>query len=125
MKRSLREIIKGKSTEELRLRQRELYNKVKQKQKVIAGHKHLITQMESNVATMVQEHNLIDRTIFFREDRIKVLKPVGKGRHYVRREKLINKALNKMSDHDAAEILRRLIEIREERKVRQTSEDNL
>ena len=70
MIQSMRKIIKDKTTEELKEHQKQLYQKILYKQKLLNKYNHLIVQMEGNCSGLIEEYERIDRTVFFRENRV-------------------------------------------------------
>ena len=114
MKKSMKEIISGKSTVKLKERQTELHDDIKRRQKIIYGYKHLILQKEYNCLNLIKEYEMIDRTLFFRERRVQVLKPIRKGRQ--QSELIVKKNIEDMTDGEASLMLSHLLAMRKQRQ---------
>lgn len=115
MKKSLREIIKDKPTEVLRARKKELYQKIIYKRKILDKYKMLIYHMEANCSDFIEEHNMLDRAIFFREGRIEVMVP-----HRAEKAKKIapiRKDIKDLTEKEASVLLDQLLNIRKSRQT--------
>lgn len=120
MKSSMKELIKGKTTENLKERKKELYKRILSKQKLINRYKHLVIMAEGNCSEFVREYEIIDRVIFFREDKVKILPASGK-REQKKIEPLVKKDIRIMTKEEQTTLLKQLLEIRERRQSEQTS----
>ena len=114
MLRSMREIIKNKTIEELKERQKKLCQKILYKQKLLDRYRLLIAQIEGNHSDLIREHNMIDRTIFFREDRVTI---ISNERKKSKKTKMtIEKSTEELTKKEAATLLEQLLAIRKARQ---------
>ena len=113
MLRSMREIAEGKTTEVLKDRKEEIYQKILRKQKLIDRHSLLLVQMEGNCSDLITEYEMIDRTVFFRENRVNVISSHKKEE----RAKLpIEKETRERTREEASDLLKQLLALKESRQ---------
>ena len=110
MLRLTRRGLKGQTTEELKERRLILHQKIIYKQKILDKYRHLIVQICGNCSESIREFELIDRMIFFREGRVKVIK------NEYKKDKIITKKIEEMSDKESAVLLERLLAVRDARQ---------
>lgn len=114
MLKSMREIIKDKATEDLKKRQKELYQKILYKQKLLDRYRHLIAQIAGNCSEFIIEYEMIDRTVFFREGRINI---ISSERKKTEKAKMtIEKNTEDLTKREASTLLEQLLAIREARQ---------
>lgn len=116
MIKSMREIIKDKSTEDLKRRQKELYQKILYKQKLLDRYRHLIAQVAGNCSEFIREYKMIDRTIFFREGRVNVISTERKKAE--KAKMTIEKSTEDLTKREVSTLLEQLLAIRKARQSR-------
>ena len=114
MLKSMREIIKDKTTEDLKERQKELYQKILYKQKLLDRYKHLIAQIAGNCSEFVIEYEIIDRAVFFRESRVNIISNEKKKTE--KAKLIIEKSTEDLTKREASTLLEHLLTIREARQ---------
>lgn len=118
MKKSMQEMIKNRTTEELKRRKKELYDKLTVKRELIDKYRHLILQIECNCSDFVKEYETLDRVIFFREGRVKVISP--NKREKKEKELLVKKDIKDMTRTEQSTLLEQLLAIKR-RRLEQSS----
>ena len=119
MKKSMRETIKDKTTEDLKERQKELYQKILYKQKLLDRYEHLIVQIAGNCSDFIREYEVIDRTVFFREGRVNIISNRRKKDEKV--DILIEKKTEDLTKREASTLLEQLLALRKTRQLEESS----
>lgn len=113
MKKSIQDVIRDDSTKELKKRKAAIYNKLVIKQKIIDKHKHLILQIKCNCMDLTNEHEILDRVIFVREGRVKIIS--SNSRERKEKELPVKKEIEDMTSIEQADLLKQLLAIQKRR----------
>ena len=112
--KTMREVIKNQSSQVLREREKEIYQKLLMKQERIKRHMKIVRQIEDCCRGLREEHSIIDRTLFFRERKVTVVRArSGSGSGSKPSvSSLVNKKIEDMSKQEAAVLLEQLLALK-------------
>jgi len=113
MKRSLKELMANNSLEDLQKRKQELYKKILQKQRLIFKYELLTVQIAGNCSDYIQEYKTIDRAIFVKEEKVKILNSTDIKK---KKEKIPKKEIEDLTNAEASVLLEQLMAIRDKRQ---------
>ncbi|MCK4330845.1 hypothetical protein KAX02_13520 [candidate division WOR-3 bacterium] len=113
MQKSMREIIEGKVTEELEERKEELYRKILYKQRLLDKYRYLIAQTDGNCFEFIREYEMIDRVVFFRQKKVKLISSIkSEGKKMIP----VKKKVEDLTKTEASTLLEQLLALKRSRQ---------
>lgn len=113
MRKSMREIIESKTTEELEERKGELHQKILRKQRLLDKYRCLIAQTSGNCSEFIREYEMIDRVVFFRQKRVKL---ISSGKTEGKKMMSVKKKVEDLTKTEASNLLEQLLAIKRSRQ---------
>jgi len=102
-------ILKNQETDILEARMKSLHQTILEKRARINKHRQLVVQMETNCGELAREYERIDRVLFIRAGKINIIK------NRITKMKDKKKDISALSDVEADELLKQLLDIRAKR----------